>query len=50
MAKRSRVVFEFFAEEIGGSAAFIKTGYLFFVPDYVEVRLRQILGFSSKLA
>lgn len=36
MVKRSRDVFEFFADEVGGSAGFVKTGYLFFVPDYVK--------------
>jgi sarcosine oxidase, subunit beta len=55
MAKRSRDVFEFFAEEIGGSAGFIKTGYLFFVPDYVRgafeanIRLQQQIGVKTSI-
>jgi sarcosine oxidase, subunit beta len=54
MAKRSRDVFEFFADEIGGSAGFVKTGYLFFVPDYVRnafmanMALQQKMGINTK--
>jgi sarcosine oxidase subunit beta len=54
MVKRSRDVFEFFADEIGGSAGFAKTGYLFFVPDYVKdafeanVALQQKMGIKTR--
>jgi sarcosine oxidase subunit beta len=54
MVKRSRDVFEFFADEIGGSAGFVKTGYLFFVPDYVQdafeknIALQQKMGIHTK--
>lgn len=53
MAKRSRDIFEFFADEIGGSAGFVKTGYLFFVPDYVKdafdanITLQQKIGVKT---
>jgi sarcosine oxidase subunit beta len=53
MVKRSRDVFEFFADEIGGSAGFVKTGYLFFVPDYAKdpfvanVALQQKMGVKT---
>jgi sarcosine oxidase, subunit beta len=53
MAKRSRDIFEFFADEIGGSAGFVKTGYLFFVPgDVVDafnanLALQQRIGIKT---
>jgi sarcosine oxidase subunit beta len=54
MVKRSRDVFEFFADEIGGTAGFTKTGYLFFVPYYVKdafeanVALQQKMGVKTR--
>jgi sarcosine oxidase, subunit beta len=53
MAKRSRDIFEFFADEVGGNAGFVKTGYLFFVPDYVKdafdtnIALQQKIGVKT---
>lgn len=53
MAKRSRDIFEFFADEVGGSAGFVKTGYLFFVPEYakdvfkVNIELQQKIGIRT---
>ena len=54
MVKRSRDVFEFFADEVGGSAGFVKTGYLFFVPEYVKdafmanITLQKKLGINTR--
>jgi sarcosine oxidase, subunit beta len=54
MVKRSRDIFEFFADEIGGSAGFVKTGYFFFVPDYASdafdanMALQQKLGIKTR--
>lgn len=39
MVKRSRDIFEFFADEVGGSAGFVKTGYLFFCPGLCKRRV-----------
>jgi sarcosine oxidase, subunit beta len=49
MVKRSRDVFEFFADEIGGSAGFVKTGYLFFVPEYVVDKFNVNIATQQKL-
>lgn len=49
MVKRSRDVFEFFADEVGGSAGFVKTGYLFFVPDYVVPKFHENIALQQKL-
>lgn len=54
MAKRSRDIFECFSDEVGGSAGFVKTGYLFFVPDYAKeafnanIALQQKLGIKTR--
>lgn len=49
MAKRSRDIFEFFSDEVGGSAGFVKTGYLFFVPDYVKDAFKGNIALQLKL-
>src|SRR6202048_1095148 len=49
MVKRSRDIFEFFADEIGGSAGFVKTGYLFFVPDYVKDVFKANIALQQKI-
>jgi glycine/D-amino acid oxidase-like deaminating enzyme len=54
MVKRSRDVFEHFAEEVGGSAGFVKTGYFFFVPEYAvepfhkNIALQQRMGIRTR--
>ncbi|HXN21705.1 MAG TPA: FAD-dependent oxidoreductase [Candidatus Dormibacteraeota bacterium] len=48
MVKRSRDVFEFFADEIGGSAGFVKTGWLFFVPDQVVEGFKKNIEMQKK--
>jgi sarcosine oxidase subunit beta len=49
MVKRSRDIFECFTDEVGGSAGFVKTGYLFFVPDYVQDAFRANLELQQKM-
>jgi sarcosine oxidase subunit beta len=49
MAKRSRDVFEFFPDEVGGSAGFVKTGYLFVVPDYAREAFKTNITLQQKL-
>jgi sarcosine oxidase, subunit beta len=49
LVKRSRDVFEFFDSEVGGSAGFVKTGYLFFVPDYAVDPFKANMTLQKKL-
>jgi sarcosine oxidase, subunit beta len=49
MVKRSRDVFEFFRDEVGGSAGFIKTGYLFFVPEDVVASFKNNISLQKEL-
>lgn len=49
MIKRSRDVFEFFADEVGGSTGFEKTGWLFFVPQEVVEGFRKNIEMQRRL-
>jgi glycine/D-amino acid oxidase-like deaminating enzyme len=49
MVKRSRDIFEFFDQHIGGSAGFVKTGYLFFVPESVVPAFHENIARQQKL-
>jgi len=55
MVKRSRDVFEFFGDEVGGSAGFAKTGWFFFVPQEVvegfkkNIQMQQQLGIRTSI-
>ncbi len=49
MVKRSRDVFEYFDDQVGGSAGFVKTGYLFFVPEYVKTAFMENIARQEKL-
>ena len=49
MVKRCREVFEFFSDLVGGSAGFVKTGYLFFVPDYALEPFRANIAMQQRL-
>lgn len=49
MVRRSRDVFEFFPDEIGGSAGFAKTGWFFFVPNEVVEGFKRNIETQKKL-
>ncbi len=55
MVKRSRDVFEFFADEVGGSAGYAKTGWFFFVPEEAvesfkkNIQMQQRLGVKTSI-
>ncbi|MBV9482327.1 MAG: FAD-binding oxidoreductase [Acidobacteria bacterium] len=49
MVRRSRDIFEFFDDEVGGSAGFVRTGYLFFVPGYVVEAFKCNIALQKKL-
>jgi sarcosine oxidase, subunit beta len=49
MAKHSRDVFEHFADAVGETAGFVRTGYLFLVPDSVVERFRANVAMQRRL-
>ena len=49
MVKRCRDIFEHFPEMVGGSAGFVKTGYLFLVPDYVLASFRDNIAMQQRI-
>jgi sarcosine oxidase, subunit beta len=49
MAKHSRDIFENFSEMVGGSAGFVKTGYLFLVPESVESKFRENVAMQRRV-
>ena len=49
MVKRSRDVFEFSQDEIGGSTGFAKTGWFFFVPNEVVEGFKKNIETQKKL-
>ncbi len=49
MVKRCRDIFEFFPDMVGGSAGFVKTGYLFFIPEYAVEPFRANIALQQRL-
>jgi len=49
MVKRCRDIFERFDEIVGGSSGFVKTGYLFFVPEDVVEKFRANIVMQQRL-